>query len=221
MTKNDPELLRAQDASTPPTVLKKLSASKTKGVRREVAKNPNTPIEVLYTLGEEFPKEFLENPSLPLLLLEEPKLFERIPSKTLAKILQLEEVSDFLIERLNDEAILIALRVRKISKRVIEGCFAYTKKENDSWLRKEENQKIKEKLAAHPCTTAKILLALARENHEVRGRLAKNEISVSVTSDYRDAKSSGDDWYRDEYPRRCHQATLVGFARTIESGRNK
>lgn len=75
---------------------------------------------------------------------------------------------------------------------MIEACFSYAQKGNDAYafLRKEANQKIKEKLAAHPCTTAKILLALSREDDKVRGRLAQNEntpasaLSILVSEAY-------------------------------------
>ena len=56
-------------------------------IRKNVAANPNTPTEVLWKLGEEFPQEVLENAVLPLLLLENPNLINEIPYDAFIKFL--------------------------------------------------------------------------------------------------------------------------------------
>lgn len=49
-------------------LLEKLSHSSDKVTRQAVAGNPNTPQEIFVKLGQQFPKEFLANPVLDLLL---------------------------------------------------------------------------------------------------------------------------------------------------------
>ncbi|MBD1864808.1 MULTISPECIES: hypothetical protein [Trichocoleus] len=49
--------------------------------------NPNVPVDVLFKLGEEFPKQILENPLWSLLLLENPNLFDTLPRPTANSIL--------------------------------------------------------------------------------------------------------------------------------------
>lgn len=69
-------------------------------IRSCVAANPNTPIEVLWKLGVEFPQQLLENPVLSLLLLESPNLIEEIPQQTLRRLFELETVPDYLCQQL-------------------------------------------------------------------------------------------------------------------------
>jgi hypothetical protein len=58
-------------------------------VREAVVGNPNTPVELLFDLGAEFPSRLLANPIFMLLLLEKPDLLLDIPTKTFQKWLQL------------------------------------------------------------------------------------------------------------------------------------
>ncbi|NES98908.1 MAG: hypothetical protein F6K32_27835, partial [Desertifilum sp. SIO1I2] len=61
-----------------------------------VVANPNTPTEVLWQLGKEFPQQLLENPVLPLLFLERLNLINEIPTDTLVSLFNLETVPDYL-----------------------------------------------------------------------------------------------------------------------------
>lgn len=80
----------AKNPRTPPKVLKKLGSSRDKLTRKAVAGNPNTPAEIMAELGGQFPLELLGNPSLDLLLLENPDLFSEMPVATLRSLAKRE-----------------------------------------------------------------------------------------------------------------------------------
>ena len=62
----------AQDETTASEILIELAKNKDDQVRKAVAANPNTPIETLLSICFEFPREVIDNPIIPLLLLESP-----------------------------------------------------------------------------------------------------------------------------------------------------
>jgi hypothetical protein len=76
------ELARASSAETSEAELLRLAGSSSTTIRAAVAGNPNTPPATLLLLAGGFPEAFLGNPALPLLLLENPALFDRIPPRT-------------------------------------------------------------------------------------------------------------------------------------------
>ena len=88
----------AKNPEKPPEILADLSKSKNHAIRQAVASNPNTPTEVLFKLGAEFPKELLENPVFDLLILEKPNLLEDLSEDTLIALLKLERVPDYFLE---------------------------------------------------------------------------------------------------------------------------
>ena len=69
-------------------LLEKLSHSTDKATRRRVVGNPNTPAEVYVYLGRQFPREFLANPALDLLLMINPGLMEEVPEALLIRLLK-------------------------------------------------------------------------------------------------------------------------------------
>jgi len=69
-------------------LLEKLSHSSDKATRESVAGNPNTPPEAIVRLGQQFPKEFLANPALDLLLMVNPALMEQVPEVLLVRLLK-------------------------------------------------------------------------------------------------------------------------------------
>ena len=73
--------LVGSNPSATPELLKELADSEEDFIRKNVAANPNTPMEILWWLGEEFPKEVLDNAVFPLLLLENPNLLEESMKK--------------------------------------------------------------------------------------------------------------------------------------------
>jgi hypothetical protein len=88
----------AKNSACPAELLKELATSTDEAIKKAVTANCNTPIEDLMTLGAQFPKQLLENPIFDLLLLENPNLFEEMPSKTLASLLLVREIpEDFVM----------------------------------------------------------------------------------------------------------------------------
>lgn len=69
-------------------LLEKLSHCSDEATRRNVASNPNTLPETLIKLGQQFPKEFLANPALDLLLMIQPTLMEEVPQSLLIRLLK-------------------------------------------------------------------------------------------------------------------------------------
>ena len=65
----------AKDETTLPEVLAILAKSEDYPTRRSVAANPNTPTAILLNVCREFPAEVMNNPVVPLLLLENPYIF--------------------------------------------------------------------------------------------------------------------------------------------------
>ena len=70
----------------PPGVLATLSHSSDKATRAKVTANANTPAWDYVRLGQQFPKEFIANPLLDLLLLENPALLNEVPTALLVQI---------------------------------------------------------------------------------------------------------------------------------------
>jgi len=69
-------------------LLDKLSHSSDKATRQAVTTNPNTAPETYVRLGQQFPKEFLANPALDLLLMMNPALMEEVPESLLVRLLK-------------------------------------------------------------------------------------------------------------------------------------
>ncbi len=93
-----PELARAVAANpnAPPKLLQKLSKYNDLKTRKNLAGNPNTTIDILFKLGKDFPEEFLNNPILGLLLLENPNFIESIPADTFIELLRVGDVPLFV-----------------------------------------------------------------------------------------------------------------------------
>jgi predicted DNA-binding WGR domain protein len=78
-------------------LLEKLSHSSDKATRQSVASNPNTAPEALVRLGQQFPKEFLTNPALDLLLMINPALMEEVPDAFLIRVLKQNDCPSSLL----------------------------------------------------------------------------------------------------------------------------
>lgn len=80
--------LLAKHKSASAELLEKLSHSSDQATRRQVAGNPNTPPGVLIKLGQQFPKDFLANPALDLLMFTSPTFMDDIPVALLIRLLK-------------------------------------------------------------------------------------------------------------------------------------
>lgn len=92
----DPDLRPrlATNPALPGDLLRELGSTGKAHIRRRVAANPNTPPDLLLQLAAHFPRQFLNNPIFPLLLLENPLLFSEIPRTTLCGLLKMEEMPE-------------------------------------------------------------------------------------------------------------------------------
>ncbi|BAZ40865.1 hypothetical protein NIES4101_68260 [Calothrix sp. NIES-4101] len=87
---NQVAITAANSIHTAPELLTELAGHEDIQVRQAVAGNPNTPTDVLLQLAEEFPQEFVKNPVLPLLQLENPEFHKLIPYSVIQNILACE-----------------------------------------------------------------------------------------------------------------------------------
>ncbi len=91
----------ALDPATPPAQLAALGWNRNNGaIKRAVAANPNTPPGVLLHLASRYWAAFLENPVLPLLLLEDPGLPLRLPLTMLRALVRRPKVPALLLQTL-------------------------------------------------------------------------------------------------------------------------
>ena len=82
----------AIDPNSDPQLLRKIATGKDWELRLLVASNPNTPTDVLWQLGLDFPEAILSNPIFQLLQLEQLQLAAEVPPATLTSLLQCEQV---------------------------------------------------------------------------------------------------------------------------------
>ncbi|MEO7002827.1 MAG: hypothetical protein ABI068_13495, partial [Ktedonobacterales bacterium] len=94
---------QAADPATPVETLRTLAYSDDTTTRAAIASNPNTPLDTLLWMAKDYPHEFLHNPALALLLLEQPKLPERLQS-LVPSLMRCEEVPLALLRALANAA---------------------------------------------------------------------------------------------------------------------
>ena len=92
----DREIARRNDSN--PDELTRLSFSKDKITRKNVALNASTPSEVLYRMAPEFPRELFKNPAFDWLLLEDPDKIFNIKQGVLEHIIGLKSCPDSLLK---------------------------------------------------------------------------------------------------------------------------
>lgn len=94
-------LLLAQDPATPPHQLQALGLGpNSRTIKEAVTRNPNTPPALLLMLAGRYWQPFLENPVLPLLLLEDPGLPHRLPLRVLRALVRREGVPPLILQTL-------------------------------------------------------------------------------------------------------------------------
>ncbi len=82
----------AIDPNSDPQSLRQIATGKDWELRRLVASNPNTPTDILWQLGLDFPEAILSNPIFQLLQFEQLQLAAELPHATLTSLLQCEQV---------------------------------------------------------------------------------------------------------------------------------
>lgn len=94
---SDAVLARASDAATPPHELERLARHRRRDVRSAVVANPNTDSDTLGALAAAFPEEFLANPILDWLLLEDPDWLSRLSQPARTAILRRPDLDSRLV----------------------------------------------------------------------------------------------------------------------------
>ncbi|WP_069801356.1 hypothetical protein [Thermogemmatispora onikobensis] len=102
--------LVAANPATPPAALEQLSRERDLTVRRAVARNPNTSLDLLLELAREFPHEFLSNPILPLLNLTQPDFIKQASPQAWLQLLRCEETPLLWLRWLNEDVNLSRIR---------------------------------------------------------------------------------------------------------------
>lgn len=87
----------ARNPASPPGRLRELARL---GCAREVAANPNTPVDLLLKLAARQFDAFLANPVLPLLLLEDPGFLLKLSPASLRRLLRREQLPETLLTSL-------------------------------------------------------------------------------------------------------------------------
>ena len=87
-----PSVQIATNPNSNPQLLRQIATGKDWELRLLVAGNPNTPTDMLWQLGLDFPEAILNNPIFQLLQLEQLQLAAEIPHDTLTSLLQCEQV---------------------------------------------------------------------------------------------------------------------------------
>ena len=93
-------VLAAANLQAQEQLLEELSWRREDDIRQTVVQNPATPWTVLLALSEEFPRAFMANPAVALLLLEDPQRFQQIkelPAAHALKLLDDDDVAGWLI----------------------------------------------------------------------------------------------------------------------------
>ncbi len=88
----------AASPTTDPIILRKLSGSRDRVSRQEVAGNPNTPTDVLWLLIKQYPYQVLENPLFLLIALENPNWIMEISETDLHELLQQPSVPEKIVD---------------------------------------------------------------------------------------------------------------------------
>jgi hypothetical protein len=96
------ELARALagDVNTAPDKLRELAASRDRAVRENLVTNLNTPIDILWELGAQFPEQLLHNPKFERLIRANSIFLKQMPFKTASNLFFHKAASDRLREQL-------------------------------------------------------------------------------------------------------------------------
>jgi Leucine rich repeat variant len=169
---NDFALALAVDTSV--VVLEELSLHPQPEVREAVARNPNTPTEVLLKLGKEFPDAITANPIFNLLLLENPE--SHFVWLSLARSTTTSESAIARLSEIEDEEILCAVaRNPKTPLHILEQLV-----ENPPRFCDDENadesdfDKLFIAIAQNPNTSESLLLQLSGGSSNVQMAIAQN-----------------------------------------------
>lgn len=159
----------ATNPNSNPQSLRKIATSADWELRRLVASNPNTPTEVLWQLGVDFPEAVLNNPIFELLQLERIQLAAEIPHATLTSLLQCERVPRNLMEYAvsqQDYSLWLAVAYNPHTPRTLL--------ENLARKSRHQDRELIRAVAAHPHTPHHLLAEIINIGSGVAQIVAEN-----------------------------------------------
>ncbi len=169
LAKQNIELARlvARNSNTDPELLKDLAASEDDLTLAGVTLNPNTPKDILLKLASKFPREFLANSVINLLLIENPNFYVEIPFWALINLLKQDNLPQWLLlgaANRDNSAVLIAVAKHPQTSQDILQQLAIKSKYDDALglcivKRKDLGEKVLEKLVEYGTTSVRRYLA--------------------------------------------------------------
>jgi hypothetical protein len=172
---NPKEIETASNPGTNPEVLARLGTThKRRSIRRYVARNPNTPVSILWQLAREFPQEVVENPIFMLMQLENPALISELNESTLVAILKHKDVpSEFIKGAINHPSYLVIttlLKCRKLSEADLE-----------KLIDRIYGRDMAKLLVEHPNCTEQLQYTIAKGNQQyLQMALANQCLAMSI-----------------------------------------
>jgi hypothetical protein len=164
-----PKTQMAINPNTDPQLLRQLAASENWDLRRVIASNPNTPTDLLWELGIDFPEVILANPIFELLQLEHLNLAAEIPHATLTSLLQCDRVPRaFMDYAVNQQDYSLWLAI------------AYNPQTPSTLLKnlvrksRRQDRELVRAVAAHPNTSAHLLAEISEIGSGLAQIVAKN-----------------------------------------------
>ncbi|AFY55299.1 Leucine rich repeat protein [Rivularia sp. PCC 7116] len=159
--------LVATNPSAEPDLLGELASSEDKVTREGVAKNPNTPTDVLLKLAGDFPQQFFSNPVLSLLMLENPNLATDISYWSLLKLLKQDDAPEWFLAcaamHANSLVLEAVAKHKHASEQVLVQLAIKSRYDPELGLciaqRKDVSQTVLEKLAQHGAGSVRLHLA--------------------------------------------------------------
>ena len=93
-------LEEAKDPNTKPARLVELSQEQDQKILVALAQNPSTPLDTLLVLAQRYPADFLANPVLPVLLLENPNVLHGCSYEAAKALVELPESPSWVLHSL-------------------------------------------------------------------------------------------------------------------------
>jgi hypothetical protein len=164
-----PSVQVAIDPNSDPQSLRNIATGKDWELRLLVASNPNTPTDILWQLGLDFPEAILSNPIFQLLQLEQLQLAAEVPHATLTSLLQCEQVPQNFMEYAvsqQDYSLWLAVAYNPHTPSQIL--------ENLARKSRHQDRELIRAIAAHPNTPHQLLAEIIKISSGVAQVVAEN-----------------------------------------------
>ena len=164
-----PSVQIAIDPNSDPQSLRQIATGNDWELRLLVASNPNTPTDILWQLGLDFPEAILSNPIFQLLQLEQLQLAAEVPHATLTSLLQCEQVPKNFMEYAigqQDYSLWLAVAYNVHTPSQIL--------ENLARKSRHQDRELIRAIAAHPNTPSHLLAEIIKIGSGVAQVVAEN-----------------------------------------------